>query len=114
MSQKKQLTTQEIQLTEESRRLSEKLLRRSEGTKRYVIEKEIGRGGMGVINMVHDQDHHRTTAMKVIQPQLVEMYQRFYAFVSEARLTAEFDHPNIEPTRPWPGMTPPPPARTPG
>ena len=65
MSRNKLLTTQEIQLTEESRRFSEKLLRRPERTKRYLTEKEIGRGAMGVINLVHGQDLHRTRNMRL-------------------------------------------------
>ncbi len=97
MSDQNNPSTQEIQLIEESKRLSKKLLERPKGPQRYITEKEIGRGAMGIINKVYDQDLMRITAMKIIQPQIVDMYSRFNAFVSEARLTAELEHPNIVP-----------------
>ncbi len=73
------------------------LLARENQAGRYVTIKELGRGAMGVIHTVKDQDLRRISAMKVISPQLIDTTQRFEAFIYEARLTADLEHPNIVP-----------------
>lgn len=90
-------TAEGMQIIEESRRLTRQLLKRTDDSVRYITQKELGRGAMGVINVVFDQDLKRISAMKVIQPQLIEMDRRFGAFITEARLTAQLEHPNIVP-----------------
>ena len=74
-----------------------KILQRKTGTSRYIIHKELSRGAMGVINVVYDQDLQRISAMKVITTQYIEMGKRYQAFIEEARLTAQLEHPNIVP-----------------
>ncbi len=73
------------------------LLMRSRGKQRYLVDKELAHGGMGVIYAVDDQDLQRTSAMKVIATNLVDDERRLKAFVEEARITAKLEHPNIIP-----------------
>ena len=37
---------------------------------RYVLERELGRGGMATVYLAHDLRHHRFVAFKVIHPEL--------------------------------------------
>jgi serine/threonine-protein kinase len=64
---------------------------------RYEYEAELGRGGMGVVNLVVDHDLGRMSAMKYIPQQYKDPDQRMLAFVTEARITAQLEHPNIVP-----------------
>ena len=50
---------------------------------RYVLENEIGRGGMGVVYAAYDRELDRRVALKVLDP----------AFAGEARLIARLEHP---------------------
>lgn len=63
---------------------------------RYRIEREIARGGMGVVYLARDLDLDRDVALKVLGPELstsedVARMQR------EARILAQLDHPGIVP-----------------
>jgi hypothetical protein len=61
---------------------------------RYRLESEIGRGGMGRIIRIHDDDFDRALAMKVLLQQGGEHEARF---AREARLTGLLQHPGIPP-----------------
>jgi eukaryotic-like serine/threonine-protein kinase len=72
--------------------------------RRYALEEEIARGGMGVIWRVRDRDLSRTLAMKVMSLSqgdlsLDEQHSRLHLarFVEEAQVTAQLDHPGIVP-----------------
>ena len=61
---------------------------------RYLLERELGRGGMAIVWLVHDLHHDRPVALKVLDPGLeqslgVERFQR------EIRLAARLQHPHI-------------------
>src|SRR6185295_15868596 len=61
---------------------------------RYVIERELGRGGMATVYLAHDLRHDRPVALKVLHPDLAhalgpERFQR------EIRLAARLQHPHI-------------------
>ncbi len=63
---------------------------------RYVVDREIGRGGMGRILLAYDQDFRRQVAVKVaMHPP--EDTQRTARFLEEAQATAQLEHPNIAP-----------------
>jgi serine/threonine-protein kinase len=61
---------------------------------RYVIERELGRGGMATVYLARDVRHDRPVALKVLHPDLShalgpERFQR------EIRLAARLQHPHI-------------------
>lgn len=61
----------------------------------YVLERILGRGGMGVVYLAHQVNLERPVAIKMIRSGCLageEEIQRFYA---EARSAARLDHPNI-------------------
>jgi len=57
------------------------------GQTRYVLEKEIGRGAMGIVYAAHDRDLDRSVALKVFDP----------TFAGEAQLIARLEHPAVVP-----------------
>ena len=61
----------------------------------YVIEAELGRGGMGVVYRALDTRLDRVIALKTLPADLLDDARRLELFRHEARLTAALDHPNI-------------------
>lgn len=61
----------------------------------YRMERTIGRGGMGRVFLARDLRLNRRIALKVIHPELVSSADAVQRFLSEARATAAFSHPNI-------------------
>jgi serine/threonine-protein kinase len=61
---------------------------------RYVLERELGQGGMATVWLAHDLKHDRDVALKVFRPELASSVgpERFLA---EIHLTARLQHPNI-------------------
>jgi tRNA A-37 threonylcarbamoyl transferase component Bud32/tetratricopeptide (TPR) repeat protein len=65
-------------------------------TDRYLLGRELGRGGMATVYLAQDRKHDRSVAVKVLHPELgprlgAERFQR------EIRLAAQLQHPNILP-----------------
>jgi serine/threonine-protein kinase len=63
---------------------------------RYVIEREIARGGMGRVLLAYDRDLRRRVAMKVL-PAPARGPFTASRFLEEAQATAQLEHPNIGP-----------------
>ena len=63
---------------------------------RYVLKREIGRGGAATVYLAHDIRHERLVAIKVLHPELSHALgaQRF---LREIKLTASLQHPHILP-----------------
>ena len=62
---------------------------------RYALEKELGRGGMGVVYLARDSQLERPVALKFLGS-LVDSSEEFRErFVREARTAARISHPNI-------------------
>src|SRR5688572_6297611 len=63
---------------------------------RYLIDREIGRGGMATVYLARDPRHDRLVALKVLHPDLAAALgpERFLA---EIRTTANLQHPHILP-----------------
>jgi serine/threonine protein kinase len=61
---------------------------------RYVIDREIGAGGMAVVYLAQDLKHERQVALKVLRPELSVNADRF---VREIKLAANLRHPHILP-----------------
>jgi eukaryotic-like serine/threonine-protein kinase len=63
---------------------------------RYVLERELGRGGMAVVYLARDMKHDRPVALKVLNPEAgislgAERFQR------EIKLAASLQHPHVLP-----------------
>ena len=63
---------------------------------RYLIERELGRGGMATVYLAHDVKHDRRVALKVLHPELATTLGP-ERFLREIHLTARLDHPHILP-----------------
>jgi len=61
----------------------------------YEIVSMLGAGGMGQVYRVRNIISDRTEAMKVLLPNLVAEPDLAARFISEIRMLASFDHPNI-------------------
>jgi len=61
----------------------------------YPIEREVGRGGMGVVYLGRDPRLDRPVAIKVLPEGFVRDPERLARFEREARLLAALTHPNI-------------------
>ncbi len=61
----------------------------------YVVEREIGRGGMGVVYLARDPHLERRVAIKVLPPELARDADRLTRLRREARALAALHHPNI-------------------
>lgn len=63
----------------------------------YVIEKELGRGGMGIVYLARDVALDRPVAIKVLPPEYAARPELRERFLREARTAAKLSHPNIVP-----------------
>ena len=61
---------------------------------RYLLERELGSGGMATVYLARDLKHDREVALKVLRPDLAAILGR-ERFLNEVRLTARLDHPHI-------------------
>ncbi|HEX7901894.1 MAG TPA: protein kinase [Planctomycetota bacterium] len=61
----------------------------------YELDREVGRGGMGVIYMARDPRLSRKVALKVLRPEFATDPDYEKRFLEEARHAARFSHPNI-------------------
>ncbi|HLQ22621.1 MAG TPA: protein kinase [Gemmatimonadales bacterium] len=61
---------------------------------RYVIERELGRGGMATVFLARDLRHERPVALKVLHPELAATLGP-ERFLREIRLAARLQHPHI-------------------
>src|SRR5690349_24110067 len=63
---------------------------------RYLVERELGRGGMATVWLARDLRHDRVVALKVLDAELAGAIG-VERFLREVRLTAQLQHPNIVP-----------------
>jgi serine/threonine-protein kinase len=61
---------------------------------RYVIERELGAGGMATVYLAHDVRHDRRVALKVLRPELSAILGA-ERFLHEIKTTANLQHPHI-------------------
>lgn len=64
---------------------------------RYSIERELGRGGMGIVLLARDVALDRLVAIKVLPPEMASVAEIRDRFLSEARTAAGLSHPHIVP-----------------
>src|SRR5438132_13716117 len=63
----------------------------------YSLQREIGRGGMGVVYLARDVQLDRDVAIKVLPTHLARTVEARQRFVREARTAAGLSHPHIVP-----------------
>jgi len=63
---------------------------------RYVIEHELGQGGMATVYLAHDVKHDRKVALKVLRPELAAVIGA-ERFLQEIKVTANLQHSHILP-----------------
>ena len=61
---------------------------------RYLIERELGRGGMANVYLAQDLKHHRRVAVKVLRPELAAALGAD-RFLREIEIVAQLAHPHI-------------------
>lgn len=64
---------------------------------RYSLERELGRGGMGIVYLARDVSLDRPVAIKLLPPELAARPELRERFLREARTAAGLSHPNIVP-----------------
>jgi eukaryotic-like serine/threonine-protein kinase len=64
---------------------------------RYSIDRELGRGGMGVVYLAREVHLDRPVAIKLLPPHRAAEPALRLGFLREARLAAKLSHPNIVP-----------------
>lgn len=63
----------------------------------YEIERQIGKGGMGVVYKAYQQSLRRNVALKIIPERLLNTPEQIARFKIEAESAAKLDHPGIVP-----------------
>ncbi len=63
----------------------------------YEVDREIGRGGMGIVYLARDTRLKRSVAVKLLPPELAFRSEIRTRFLREAETAAQLSHPNIVP-----------------
>src|SRR5687767_11303340 len=63
----------------------------------YELDREIGRGGMGIVYKAKDRRLKRQVAVKLLPPELAFRSEIRSRFLKEAETAAQLSHPNIVP-----------------
>ena len=61
----------------------------------FIIEKELGRGGMGVVYLSHQISLDRSAALKILAENYAQNSEFVISFIKEARAAARLNHPHI-------------------
>jgi serine/threonine-protein kinase len=60
----------------------------------YIVERELGVGGMATVYLAHDKKHDRKVAIKILHAELSALVGAA-RFIQEIRVTANLQHPHI-------------------
>ncbi len=70
------------------------LTRLEKAQDRYIIERELGAGGMATVYLAHDSKHDRKVAIKVLRPDVAAVIG-VDRFLHEIKIAAKLNHPHI-------------------
>ncbi len=73
---------------------------------RYVLERELGEGGMATVYLAEDIKHHRNVALKVLKPELAAVVGA-ERFLAEIETTANLTRLGVAPPSRPAGQSPP-------
>jgi hypothetical protein len=76
--------------------VQEVLARQGKSKERYVIEREIARGGTGAVLCAVDRDIRREVAVKYMLDQADP--KKKLRFIEEAQITGQLEHPSVRPS----------------
>jgi serine/threonine protein kinase len=62
---------------------------------RFRVERTLGRGGMAIVYLAHDEELHRSVAVKVLGEHVSTDKNARTRFFREARFAARLSHPNV-------------------
>jgi serine/threonine-protein kinase len=79
-----------MKVAEELKRLNTAL------AERYVIERELGRGGMAIVYLAQDPKHGRQVALKVLRPEISAAFGA-ERILTEIQIAAGMQHPHVIP-----------------
>ncbi|MBI5724026.1 MAG: protein kinase [Planctomycetes bacterium] len=71
------------------------ILVNTKGADKYIIDRLVGKGGMGAVVRAVDRDIRREVAMKILSKNSSERQR--VRFAEEAQITGQLEHPNIVP-----------------
>ena len=86
---------EEPQITQSDAELRSHVQRVLDST--YELDREIGRGGMGIVYCAKDRRLKRTVAIKLLPPELAFRSEIRSRFLREAETAAQLSHPSIVP-----------------
>jgi eukaryotic-like serine/threonine-protein kinase len=86
---------EEPQITQSDAELRSHVQRVLDST--YELDREIGRGGMGIVYRAKDRRLKRTVAIKLLPPELAFRSEIRSRFLREAETAAQLSHPSIVP-----------------
>lgn len=61
----------------------------------FLLERQLGTGGMGAVYLGRDVTLNRQVAVKVLKPELVSDHKFLATFLREAEITASLNHPHV-------------------
>ena len=64
---------------------------------RYRFGKNVGKGGHGIVRMVHDIDIGRRVALKALKSGVKATPKELERFIEEVQVTGQLEHPNVVP-----------------
>src|SRR5262245_29392757 len=64
---------------------------------RYRVDRKLGEGGFGIVYLAYDEQLRRPVAVKVPHPHRMKAPANIEAYLAEARIVAQLDHPAIVP-----------------
>ena len=83
--------------TEPPRSVTRGIIRPGQRLEEYIVEAEVGRGGMGRVYRAVHQQIGQVVALKMLLPQFFDEARQMKRFLNEAKVLVHLQHPNLVP-----------------